>query len=57
MILELSGFVFSLTILLLPVIDFSLEIVIAILHLINDLLILADFNLIVFVVVDFAVKF
>ena len=57
MILELSGFVFSLTILLLPVIDFSLEIVIAILHLINDLLIFADFNLIVFVVVDFAVKF
>lgn len=56
-IFELSGFAFGVAVLLLPVVYFPLEVVVTFLHLGRHLFVLAYLDLIVLVVIYFAVEF
>lgn len=56
MILHFASFPIGFAILLLPVLNLSLKGIVILLHLSDYLLVLTDFYLIVFVVVDFTIK-
>ena len=57
MILKITSFVISFPIFLLPVINFLLQIIIAILHSSDKLLVFSNLHLVIFVMIDFTVKF
>lgn len=57
MVFHFAGFAISISVLLLPVVDFPLEAVVGLLHLGHHLLVLVDLDLIVLVVVDLGVEF
>ena len=57
MILKITSFIISFPIFLLPIINFLLQIIISILHSSNKLLIFSNLHLVVFVMIDFTVKF
>lgn len=57
MVFDLSGFAISISVFLLPVVDFSFEGIVGFLHLSHYLFVLVDLDLVVLVVIDLAVQF
>jgi hypothetical protein len=56
MVLHFSGLAVSITIFLLPIVNFPLEAIVGLLHLNDNLFVLVDFNLVILIIVYLTIE-